>query len=135
MRRELKVDLALTCGAVLLLAAACAQEAKGGRDYTVRAQVVQTPDPAKHADGLYLYHEAIDDWMGRSGEVEGMDPMSMPFPVATGVPLAEIQTNDKVEVTLHVDWNADTPVEITRIRELPPDTEIVFRAAKPPRNP
>lgn len=135
MRRELKVDLARTCGTVLLLAVGCAQEAKAGRDYTVRAQVVQTPDPAKPADGLYLYHEAVDDWMGRNGEVEGMDPMSMPFPAAKEVPLAGIQANDKVEVTLHVDWNADTPVQITRIRKLPPDTELVFRAAKPPRNP
>ncbi len=132
MRRELKIDRALACGAVLLLAIGCGQEAMGGRDYTIRAQVVQPPDPA---DGLYLYHEAIDDWMGRSGEIEGMDPMSMPFPVAKGLPLAEIQTNDKVEATLHVDWGADTPVQITRIRELPPDTELVFRAAKPPRNP
>ncbi len=135
MRRELKVNLAPACSILLLLALGCGKEAQGGRDYTVRAQVVTTPDPARPAEGLYLYHEAIDDWMGRSGEVEGMDTMSMPFPVAQGVPFAEIQANDKVEVTLHVDWGADTPVEITGIRELPPDIELVFRAAKPPQNP
>ena len=126
MRRALKKSLAF---AVLLLAVGCGQEATQGRDYTVRAQVVQPPDPAI---GLYLYHEAIDDWMSRSGEVEGMDPMAMPFPVAKDVPLGNVQANDKVEVTLHVDWDADTPVEITRVRELPPDTQLVFRQAKPP---
>jgi hypothetical protein len=126
---ELKRCLAL---AVLLLSAGCAEEARQGRDYTVRAQVVQPADPTT---GLYLYHEAIDDWMGRSGEVEGMDPMSMPFPVAEGVPTAGIETNDKVEVTLHVDWNAETPVEITSLRELPRETQLVFRAAEPPRKP
>jgi hypothetical protein len=126
MRRALKQNLAF---AVLLLAAGCGQQRSQGRDYTVRAQVVQPPDPVI---GLYLYHEAIDDWMGRSGEVEGMDPMAMPFPVAKGIPLGEIQANDKVEVTLHVDWDAETAVQITRVRELPPDTKLVFREAKPP---
>ncbi|HEX9940872.1 MAG TPA: copper-binding protein [Thermoanaerobaculia bacterium] len=127
----LKRYLALACAAALLLAAGCGRQPKG-HDYNVRAMVVQPPDPRT---GLYLYHEAIDDWAGREGKVEGMDPMAMPFPVAKGVPLDGIQANDKVEVTLHVDWDADTPVEITRVRELPQDTQLVFRAAKPPRNP
>ncbi len=131
MRRELKQCLALACGAVLLLVSGCGEKPLAGRDYTVRAQVVQPPDPST---GLYLYHEAIDDWVSRDGKMDGMDPMAMPFPVAQGVPVAGIQANDKVEVTLHVDWNAETPVEITRVRELPPETELVFRAAKPPRS-
>jgi hypothetical protein len=135
MRRELKQSLALAGGTVLLLAAGCGHESRQRRAYSVRAQVVQTPDPANHAAGLYLYHEAIDEWMSRDGKVDGMDPMAMPFPVAKEVSLLGLQANDKVEVTLNVDWTADTPVEITRVRELPPDTELVFRAAKPPRNP
>jgi hypothetical protein len=129
MRKELNGSLAL---AVLLLGAACVREAPPGRDYIVRAQVVKPPDPVA---GLYLYHEAIDDWRGRAGEVEGMDPMSMPFPVAEDVALAGIEANDKVEVKLHVDWSAETPVEITGIRELPQETQLVFREAKPPRKP
>ncbi len=104
----------------------------GARDYTVRAQVVQPPDAAT---GLYIYHEAIDDWVGRSGKVEGMDTMAMPFPVAQGVPLQGIQANDKIEVKLHVSWEADRPVEITEVRKLPPDTKLEFRAARPPKNP
>jgi hypothetical protein len=135
MRRELKRSLALAGGAVLLLAAGCGQGVQTGRDYTVRAQVVQTPDPANPAAGLYLYHEAVDDWMGRDGKVEGMDPMAMPFPVAKGVSLTGIQANDKVEVTLQVDWQAEPPVGIVALRKLPPETRLVFRAAKPPRNP
>jgi len=135
MRKELKQSLALAGGAVLLWAAGCGHEPRQRRAYNVRAQVVQTPDPANPGAGLYLYHEAVDEWMSRGGKVDGMDPMAMPFPVARGVSLAGIQANDKVEVTLSVDWDADTPVEITRVRELPPDTKLVFRAAKPPRNP
>jgi hypothetical protein len=131
MRRALKRSLIL---AVLPLAVACGTK-PAGRDYTFRAQMVQAPDPANPGAGLYLYHEAIDDWMGRDGKVEGMDSMAMSYPVAAGVPLTGIQTNDKVQVTIHVDWQADTPVEIIRIQKLPPQTELVFRAAKPPRNP
>jgi len=130
MRRALKRRVALS-GAFLLLAAGCDQRQLKGRDYTVHAQVVQPPGSASD---LYIYHEAIDDWVNRDGKMEGMDAMAMSYPVARGVPLAGIQANDKVEVTVHVDWSADTPAEITRVRKLPPDTQLVFRAAKPPRN-
>ncbi|MBW8878078.1 MAG: copper-binding protein [Acidobacteria bacterium] len=131
MRRALKQNLGLAC-AVLLLAAGCGAR---GRDYTVRALVVQAPDPANPAGGLYLYHEAIDDWMGRDGKRDGMDPMAMPFPVAKGIPLTGIAANDKVEVTLHVDWQADRAVEITQLRKLPRDTRLDFRAARPSPKP
>jgi hypothetical protein len=131
MRRAL-TKFALACAALLLgVAGGCSR----GRDYTVRGMVVQAPDPANPAGGLYLYHEAIDDWVGRDGKQEGMDPMGMPFPVARGVPLTGLAANDKIEVTLHVDWNADTAVEITQLRKLPRDTRLVFRAAKPPGKP
>lgn len=134
MRRELKWSLTVAAGTVLLLAAGCGRGLKG-RDYTVRAMVVQAPDPANSAAGLYLYHEAVDDWIGRDGKMDGMDTMAMPFPVARGVSLAGIRTNDKVEVTMHVDWDAAAPVEIIHLRKLPPDTKLVFRAAKPPQSP
>lgn len=118
--------------AVLLLAAGCAAPGGSGRDYTVRGQVRQLPDPATPGSGLYISHEAIDEWAGRSGEVEGMDPMIMPFEVADGVSLEGIEVADVIEFTLHVDWEADVPVEITRLRELPRDTKLDYREAKPP---
>ena len=131
MRRALKQNLGLAC-AVLFLAAGCGAR---GRDYKVRALVVQAPDAAHPAGGLYLYHEAIDGWVGRDGKRDGMDPMAMPFPVARGVPLTGLAANDKVEVTLHVDWQADRAVEITRLRKLPRDTRLDFRAARPSPKP
>ncbi len=135
MRRTLKFDLVLVAGALLLLAAGCGGCRARGRDYTVRALVVQAPDAAhiggNSAGGLYLYHEPIDDWVGRDGKHDGMDTMAMPFPVAGGVPLAGVAANDKVEVTLHVDWTADRALEITRLRKLPKDTRLVFRSARP----
>jgi len=127
MRRALKFGLAIP---LLLLAAGCGAK---GRDYTVRALVVQAPDAKNPAGGLYLYHEPIDDWVGRDGKRDGMDTMAMPFPVAGGIPLAGVAANDKVEVTLHVDWTADRAIEITRLRKLPADTRLVFRSARPGR--
>jgi Cu/Ag efflux protein CusF len=123
---------ALACAALLLAAGCGGARGEGGRDYTLRAQVAQAPDPANPAAGLYLYHEAIDDWVSRDGKVEGMDPMTMPFPVAPGIPLTGLAAGDKVEVTLHADWSADTAIQITRIRELPAGTRLDFRAARPP---
>lgn len=117
----------------LIAALGCGPKTEpGANEYTIRAQVLQPPDAAT---GLYIYHEAIDDWVGRSGKVEGMDTMAMPFPVAQGVSIEGIQANDKVEVKLHVNWESDRPVEITEIRKLPPDTKLEFRAARPPKNP
>lgn len=115
---------------LLTLPAAC-KAPHAGRTYTTRGQVVQLPDPAQPGSGLYLSHEAIDEFVDREGKTVGMDPMSMPFPVAKGVSLKDLHPADVVDFDLTVDWQAETPVEITRIRKLPPDTRLVFRAAKP----
>ncbi|HJX29499.1 MAG TPA: copper-binding protein [Thermoanaerobaculia bacterium] len=111
-----------------LLAAGCSSEGDeaSGQHYTVRGQVKQLPDSRNPGTGLYVTHEAIDDWVGRSGEVEGMDSMTMPFPVDADVSLEGIEPNDAIEFELHVDWEADLPIEITSIRELPPGTRLVF---------
>lgn len=114
-----------------LLAAGCGgrtEERTAGNTYTVRARVQQLPS---QGSGLYLEHEAIDNYVARSGKVEGMDSMTMPFPVGDDVSLEGIQPEDIVEVQLHIDWEADRPVEITAIRELPRDTQLDFRLAKP----
>jgi Cu/Ag efflux protein CusF len=110
----------------LLGLAGCADK---GRTYTTRGQVMQLPDPAN--PGLTLNHEAIDQFVDRQGELVGMDPMSMPFPVAKGVSLEGIQVGDVVEFKLHVDWGGNPEVEITEVRELPAGTKLDFRAAKP----
>mgnify|MGYP006187138485 CR=1 FL=1 len=103
------------------------------RQVTVAGRVAQLPS---QGSGLYLEHEAIDNYVARSGKVEGMDSMTMPFPVAKGVSLEDIQPDDIVEVQLHIDWAADDrQVEITAVRELPRDTRLDFRLAQPPKQP
>ena len=116
--------------AVLSLAG-CFGEEETGRTYTVRGQVTQLPDPNNPGTGLHLNHEAIDDFVDREGEMVGMDPMTMPFPVDEKVSLEGIAPGDVVELELHVDWGAETEAEIVGIRELPPGTKLVYRAAQP----
>ena len=99
-----------------------------GHDYTVRARVEEVPN---RSSGLYVTHEAIDDWVSRSGKVEGMSSMSMPFPIAPEVSVEGLQPGDVVEMKLHVDWEADLAVQITGLRKLPADTRLEFRDAKP----
>lgn len=120
-------------GLILVICAILGCQGERGRDHALRGEVRQVPVPGNSE--LFLHHEAIDDWTSRDGEVLGMDSMTMGFAVSDGVSLEGIQPGDKVEATLHVDWEADLPVKITALRELPPDTKLVFREARPPRNP
>jgi hypothetical protein len=121
----------LLCALLPLLAAGCggrSGQKAGGHTYTVRARVQQLPSQDRN---LYVVHEPIHNFVGRSGKIEGMDTMEMPFPVAQDVSLEGIAPDDVVEFQLHVDWDADNPVEITAIRELPANTELHFGEAKP----
>lgn len=111
--------------------AGCSEGKEPGRTYTVRGQVTQLPDPNNPGTGLYLNHEAIDDFVSRDGEMVGMDPMTMSFLVDEEVSLEGIGVGDVVEVELRVDWGAETEAEIVELRELPPGTKLVYRAAQP----
>jgi Cu/Ag efflux protein CusF len=131
MREALKSSLILVCLAALL-AAGCRPQR--GQNYTVRAEVAELPSDA-NGHLFVLHHEAIDGFVTRDGKAEGMDSMTMPFLVAKNVPLTEIRPGDKVEVLLHVDWQADRAVEIIGLRKHSPDLHLEFRAARPPGKP
>lgn len=131
-----RVRASLILLALLVGLAGCSgrERESSGRTYTVRGQVTQLPDPNNPGTGLYLNHEAIDQFMSRDGEIVGMDPMTMSFQVDEQVSLQDIQVGDVIEAELVVDWGAappDSEVEIVRIRELPPGTRLDFRAAQP----
>jgi hypothetical protein len=107
-------------------------DSSGTHVYTVRGQIEELPDPEDPLSGLYIRHEAVDDWIGIDGEVQGMDSMTMPFPVAEDVTFEGIEPGDKVTFTLEVDYDADPAVQVTGVRKLPDDTELEFRSARPP---
>ena len=118
---------------VLLLAfAGCGREAGGNaKVYTIRGQVEKLPE-GEGTPMLSLRHEAIDDYTSRDGRVMGMDAMSMPFVVGDEASTEGIAVGDVIEFKLRVDWEAEEPIEITEIRELPPGTRLTFREAAPP---
>jgi hypothetical protein len=127
------LGLAMAAMAAMTLAGGCRGPVRG-HNYVVRAELAQPPgSTGPHT--LFLHHEAIDDWVSRDGKADGMDSMAMPFPVAANVPISALKADDKVEVILHVDWDADRPVEITGLRMLDPGLRLQFRAAHPPVSP
>ncbi|HZW08912.1 MAG TPA: copper-binding protein [Phycisphaerales bacterium] len=104
------------------------------QSYTVRGQVVSVPTPERPIDDLQIRHEAIPNYADRKGDVvvnskgeRGMRSMTMGFPVAEGVSLAEIAPGDPVEFTFVVTWGENYPTfELTHIRELPAETPLDF---------
>ncbi len=116
------------------LLAGCSKPGKAGaagRDYTLRGVVRQLPDPKDPGTSFYLEHEAIPNFVNREGEASEMMSMTMPFDLARGVSLDGVAVGDPVEATMHVDWEADRPVELTRLAELPPGTRLDIPPAEP----
>ncbi len=111
------------------LAMSCAQKSGPIQRYQVRAEVMQMPE-GPNGD-LLIRHEAIDGFLDRDGKRMGMDPMSMPFPVAEGLSLAGFAPGDVIRCTLEVDWQQRSPVKIAAIEKLPAGTKLTFRAARP----
>jgi hypothetical protein len=98
------------------------EESATGRDYPMRGRIVQLPTPENPAGELQIHHQAVPGFVDRSGQTTGMDAMTMGFPVAREISLSDLAVGDVVEFTLHVDWDGDLPIQITRLRRLPPAT-------------
>jgi Cu/Ag efflux protein CusF len=112
-----------TAAALLFVMGACSAGKEDGaagetvQTYRVRGVVVSLPRAGDAS--LTLRHQAVPDFVDRSGERVGMDGMTMPFPVAPGLDLEGVAAGDAVEFTLTVDWDAERPIEVTAVRELP----------------
>jgi Cu/Ag efflux protein CusF len=106
--------------AALALVLSCRDAAAPARRYTVRGEVVRL-----EAGELSIRHEAIPDFVDRSGAAVGMRAMVMPFPVAKGVSLDGIQPGDKVRFRFAMDWERNR-MEIEQLEELPEETRLVL---------
>jgi hypothetical protein len=104
-------------------AAGAGAAAPAARRYTVRAQVVALPRPHAHVRQLTVRHEAIPGFVDREGATVRMPSMVMALDLAPTVSLSGVAPDDKVELTLLVDW--DRPlVRIERLRKLPDETPL-----------
>lgn len=99
----------------------------GWGEYYSRAEVVALP---VDGGGITLRHEAIPTFLSIKGEMVGMQPMQMPFPLGEGVSIEGIEVGDKVEFTFEVDW--DPGFFIVSISALPEETELDFSKKDPP---
>lgn len=98
--------------------------------YTVRGKIESLPEPGKPASELRIQHEPIDNFVGQSGKVVGMDSMTMGFPLAKGVSLEGLAVGDVVEATFEVRWKSHPRFQTTKLVKLPADTELHFGKAK-----
>lgn len=89
--------------------------------YRVRGVVRSVGDGS-----LHIRHEAIPEFRDPSGDVVGMEAMSMEFALDAGVSTDGLSPGDTVAFDLSVDWDAPQPAAITALEALPADTELGF---------
>ncbi len=111
--------------------------------YTVRGEVNALPSPTSD---LRVRHEAIPEFIGPSGTVEGMGPMIMAFWPPQGLSLEQarvddldvsgIEVGDKVTLVFEVIHDPETKAikgyYATSIETLPDDTVLDFSPLEKP---
>jgi hypothetical protein len=100
--------------------------AEAVRAYTTRGVVLEVG-----ADAWVVHHEAIDNFVGRNGEVRGMDAMVMRFALGPDLRPEDVNQGEKLRFRFEADPERRRYV-ITEARTLPPETVVHFRAARPP---
>ncbi|MFW5921641.1 MAG: copper-binding protein [Polyangiales bacterium] len=129
------LPLSLLAALPLLLATTgCDEEADLGEPdhtYTTRGSIEKMPSDVP-GEEIHIKHEAIDDFVNREGEVEGMNAMTMPFSPAEDVDTSKLSAGDKIRFDFEVRWDARPMLRIVSVDELPADTELEFRKAQPP---
>ena len=88
--------------------------------YTLNGHIVALPTDDRP---MQINHEAIPDFKNAAGEEVGMGAMTMPFPLADGVDISDLQVGDPVEFTFEVRWSSDEKYHITSISKRPDDAE------------
>jgi len=114
---------------VVALAAACGGEKRApaaGPDatYAVRGEIVRLP--AEGSREIWIRHEPIPDFKNVSGEVVGMDSMTMPFTLAAGESLEGLAVGARIGFRLEMRWSGGPPAAVSALEPLPADTRLSF---------
>jgi Cu/Ag efflux protein CusF len=101
-------------------------------EYTVRGRIEGLPDPARPASALQIHHEPIPEFKSNWANLpDGMNEMSMSFPLAPGVALDGLKIGDAVEFTFSVRYDATSGspagYHVVRIAALPPGTSLQIK--------
>jgi len=126
---------ALAVAALLLMLTSCGRTespaAAGDADYEVRGEIAKLPDAT--SPQIWIRHEAIPDFRNEEGEVVGMESMTMPFDVASGVALGDLAPADRIAFRLEMRWGGRAAATVARIEELPDGSRLAWEsAAEPP---
>jgi Cu/Ag efflux protein CusF len=93
--------------------------------YKTRGLVVAV-DTLPDQSLLTIHHERIDAFKDRDGKASPMDSMKMRFTLADEQSAAELAAGDKVIFEFDVRWSSSSPLQVTRIDELPADTALTL---------
>lgn len=101
-------------------------------EYTVRGRVVGLPDPARPASAFQVHHEPIPEFKSNWAKPpDGMNEMSMSFPLAPGVSVDAFKVGDAVELTFSVSYDAasggPSGYQVVRLAPLPEGTALQIR--------
>jgi Cu/Ag efflux protein CusF len=88
--------------------------AAGGNNGVYEVDGVVAAVPGDLDAMLHISHEDIPDFVGR----DGMPAMTMPFAVGEGVKVSGLAKGDKVHFTFEVNWNAKSPLTVTKITKV-----------------
>jgi hypothetical protein len=106
----------------------------GEASYTTRGRIEGMPQAQFRPGGviyLQLHHEMIPEFVGPTGEVEGMKEMIMDFPtIAPGVSWEGLKVGDPVELTFEVRWKSEPRFILTRLVRLPDDVQLNLSAVE-----
>jgi Cu/Ag efflux protein CusF len=95
--------------------------------YTVRGIIKSLPTEGERGSELRIHHEAIPNFVQRSGKVTGMSEMTMPFYLAEKELIKDLAVGDEVSFTLEVRWQEKPFDKITRIEKLPAGSVMLSR--------
>src|SRR6266540_5377444 len=108
LARLAAVALSLTAAAALVALPACRGAPKttlgpAAQRYTVRGEVVQVSD-GPDGRSLFIRHEAVPDFVDRTGAKVGMASMTMPFKAGPSVAGVTLRPGEKIQFRFGVDW-------------------------------
>ncbi|MEM9195333.1 MAG: copper-binding protein [Myxococcota bacterium] len=91
--------------------------------YQTRAEVVGASQEGDRRF-LALRHEAIPEFVGRDGEVNGMESMVMQFEVKDGVDIDGMDEGQAIAFTFEVRYQSSVTLLLTEASLLPDGTEL-----------
>ena len=98
--------------------------------YTVRGVVRDASQLSASPRKVRIEHEAIDDFVGIDGNVDGMMSMSMTMTVVDDASVPEgLSDGEKVLFTLDVDWQRTPTGLVVAVERLAAATELALETA------